>query len=950
MMRFVVSTFFLLLCSNFVHVGLSADLIRILPVTDQILVLHFDEGHIDYFGIHQDRYNGNVCYYSSLEVSRAIDPANYDVSSADDERYAEAQHPLNTGRKSKGVDFNNIYDRNEPNVIKHHWIYLELPFAMEEGKSYTVSLNDIASNVNTFTFNYDIEKLRSQAIHVNQIGFVPEAPKYAYISHFMGSFNTATHVDGGLNLDGYADIAFHIVRVADDSVMYSGTIAKQRDKTDQDFLRTDIDFEDQNMTRADVWECDFSDFMTPGEYKVVVEGMGCSYPFEIHPDAYREPYYFTSRAMFTQRAGIQKEIEPGLIYPRSQHPDDGRILKYYPDLQKEENFDPDQSAGEVQGVWGWYHDAGDWDGYPDHYRVPMTLLALYDLKPENFGDGDVGNRYKISGDTSWIDEGANGLPDVLDEAMWLIQFYKRVQDSLISQGYTTGGIPGYAGVDAGAGDGKPSWEDTRVMALKGADSVMMSYRYAACTAWLAICLNKFQGGTHPESAGWLSEATTAYSWAQAKNQDVADNINRAKMEAAAALYRFTGDSGYQDDFKTCKEKDGSWGNLLWFNIQPWHYAATLFAMIPDDHPGLDTDFKQQCIETIATSADMELVQTAQDRGFRYGLDKNIIFMLGTFSTPHIYTAAVAYELTGEQKFLDACYTTADYCLGGNQMGMVKVSGLGENYERQPFHPDSWYLIDYNSRVYTNPILPGYVIYEMHRTGDWFLGESWNWIGDEDYSRSTAYPSISNFPDAEARFWNRNNIPASEFTIHQTQIMALFAYGYLCGNHSGAYTVNTRPTVALNLEENQTIKSDSLLTLTVTASQDVRRVEYYYDWHFIGESTDRENGFMFVWDMSKYQLTKGKRLITAKAYDDKGMESKPADEGDKIINIEIVTSLQEERGGVWEFDLKNNYPNPVNPSTLIGFSLPRSDHTRLDIYNTLGEEKIMPRIQSVINAV
>ncbi len=920
--------------SNSLH---SADLIRILPLTDKILVLHFDEGHIDYFGIHQDRYNGNKIYYDKLNLTRAMAVANYSIASPDDENYRQPQLPIQIGRKSKGVDFNNLYDPGEPKAILHHWIYIELPFAMQRGKTYIVRLNDLASNVNDYTLTYDEKRLRSPAVHVNQIGFVPDAPKYAYISHFMGSFNSSTHANGGLNLNEYAATQFHIVRTSDDSVMFSGPISKQRDRNDRDFNRTSGDFTDKNMTRADVWQCDFSDFSVPGEYRVVVDRIGCSYPFEIGEDVYREPYYYTSRALFTQRQGIIQEIEPGLNYPRDYHPDDGAVMKYFPDLAGEGDFDPTKAAGDVHGITGWYHDAGDWDGYPTHYRVPMTLLALYDLKPENFGDGDVSPKYRRADNAPWINEGENSIPDILDEAMWLIKFYRLAKDSLMAQGYTDGGVPGYVGVDAGADGGKPSWEDKRVLALKGGDSAMMSYRYAACAAYLAICLDKFQQGTHPDSPDWINEAKKAYDWAQRQNQDSNADVNRAKMEAAAALYRYTAETNYQNDFRTCKSRDGEWKSKLWFNIQPWHYAATIFGRIPDNHPGLDLNLKWQCIVDLVNQATSETVSSANDRGFRYGLDKDILFMLGTFSAPRTFLAAVAYELTKDRKFLDACYTTCDYCLGGNQMDLVKVSGLGENPESQPFHPDSWYLIDYNSRVYTNPAFPGYVIYEMHRTGDWFSGSSWTWIGDEDFSRSTAFPAITDFPDEEARFPNRNSIAGSEFTIHQTQVMAIFAYGYLCGQHRGAYIPNTRPTVALNLIENQPIKKDTTVVLTVTASPDVRRVEYYYDWHFIGESSDKANHFAFEWELSRYKIPVGKQLITAKAYDDRGLESKPTDEGDVSVIIQAPTSVQRGKTGQqFNFKLYPNYPNPFNPRTSIAFSLPSHDFTRLEIFNTLGE--------------
>ncbi len=932
--RLVLHGLFMLLVGNATAVW-SADLLRVQPITDKILVLEFSEGHIDYFGSGQELVTGNRVYYARLDVNGASQRNNYTISSPDDERYRDGLAPVAVGRKSKGQDFHDLYASPMPPVLLRHWIYLELPTAMIAGKNYTIKLNKLASNRNSLSFTFDAFKLHSPTVHVNQIGMLPHAKKYAYLSHYMGSLNTAENIYGALNLDRYANGLFYLVRTSDDSVVFAGSISMQRAKSAADF--TSNTFKNVNMTRADVWQCDFSDYQTPGEYRVVVGNMGCSYPFIIGADAYRAAYYYTSRALFTQRQGVNREIEPDVIYPRDHRTEDGIVMKYYSDLRTEGNFDPKLGRGPVSGVWGWYHDAGDWDTYPDHYAVPMTLLILYDLKPENFGDGDVSPKYQISASDPWIEEGRNGLPDLLDEALWLVRYYKRAKDALIEQGFSTGGVPGYAGVDAGAESGTPSWQDKRPMALKGADSVLMAYRYAACAAYLSVCLDKFKNGVHQDSPGWIDEARASFQWAGAQNQDSDANINRSRMIAAAALYRYTGLTVYQDAFRSCKSKDSEWKSALWFSLSPWHYCSVIFGKMPDQHPGLDKNLRQQCVNDLVQNADHETVQTANDRGFRYGAARDILHMLGAFSTPKIFMAAAAYEFTGDKKYLDACCTTSDYCLGGNQMDLVKVSGLGENPEQQPFHCDSWYLTDYNSLVYNNPILPGYVIYEMHKTGDWMAGTSWNWIGDEDYSRSTAFPAIDFFPDAEARFPNRWSIAGSEFTIHQTQSMAVFAYGYLCGRYVMPYSANQRPEVALMLFENSLVSLDSTLVLTVKSSNDVRRVEYYYDWHFIGESVAREQNFAFSWNLTDYQMTAGKHLITAKAFDDQGLESRPTPEGDCYLIFARPSAVKDEIKSDRYFELKNCYPNPANPTTRIEFSLADQGRTLLEVYNALGEK-------------
>jgi len=950
LLQTIAVTFLLLFCAKTAH---TADLVRILPVTNKILQITLDEGHIDYFGIHQDRYDGNKNYYRKLNTGRATDLSFYTITSSDDDNYIEAQNPVHIGRKAKGVHFNNIYQPSEPKVIKNHWIYLELPQEMQSGKSYTITLDRVASNVNEYTFVFDAKQHRSPTIHVNQIGFVPEAPKYAYLSHFMGDFDSAPHLNGALNLDDYDGARFDLIDVSTNERVYSGTVAFHKSKSNNEF-KTSKGFAHTNMTLADVWECDFSDFSTPGEYKIVVENMGCSYPFEIGADVYREPYYYTSRAMFTQRQGIIQEIEPDVLYPRDHRTADGLEMRYYPDLTDEDSFDPDAGEGKVYGVWGWYHDAGDWDGYAHHYRVPMTLLALYDLKPENFSDGDVDLKYKVAENEPWIYEHENGIPDVLDEAMWLIKFYKRAKDTLMAQGYSDGGVPGYVGVNAGHDkDGTlPSWQDDRVMALKGGKIVTMTYRYAACAAWLASCLDKANDGSkHPQSSGWIEEAEAAYAWAQSQNKDGDSEVNRAMMEASAALYRYTADTVYQNNFKISKNNNNRFGNApLWYNLQSWHFAALNFAMISDDQPGLDSGLKQNCINAIKNRADIETVNTAASRSFRYGADNDIAFILGVFSTPKIFLSAAAYELTGKQKYLDACYTTCDYTLGGNQMDMVKISGVGENPEQQPFHIDSWCLYDYDSQVFTNPILPGYVPYEMHRNGDWMsgdkgeIGNGWSWVGDEDFSRSTAYPHINDFPDGEARFWNRNSIAGSEWTVHQTLCQAIFAYGYLCNETNNSDLPNERPVVTLNLKEDQEIAQDATVKLFVNPSSDVRQVEYYYDWHFIGESTEKDNNFALTWDLSKYKVPRRKVLITAKAFDDRGLVSEPAEDGDKSVQITRATSVEESDDQSFHFDLKMNYPNPFNSSTRISYEVPQTTDVEISVYNIAGK-----KIETLVDA-
>ena len=797
-----VSIFFsLLFCSQ------AVELISVSPITDKIIVVEFDEGRIDSASFYSPVLAENFHYDGLLDTARAGVPATYTISSPNDPAYgAQKIHPLHVGRKSKGTQFSGdltVFRKNLPPYLSKHWLYLQLPFPLKTGASYVIAVEGLTKTNPRQTFRFNEALTPSETIHLNQLGFRPDAKKFAYLSQFMGDFDVAPHLQGGLNLDDYQGSAFSIVRADNGKTVFSGTVALQQEKTKVDVKSPDYG-PTGNLTHADVWQADFSALQTPGRYRLVVARMGCSPVFEIGEDVYRRAYVAAMRGLFFQRAGVEKQVREfgDLIYPADQVTN---AMYYLPSVGRKEAGRVSDTSRPVRGIWGWYHDAGDWDGYARHTGVPASLLLAYTLAPEKFGDGDIGNRWRRPPSVAWVDEGLNGIPDILDEAGWLLTCFRRARHVLINQGYGSGGVPAYFGIDS-CGKANASWLDDRALVVHGEDAKLTA-EYAGLAAWYATALQHAKAPMK-EVVGWVNEARESYRWAESHGGLDGEEAWLANV----GLYFATAEPQYQSAFLSRFNPKANWE--YWGSADARQFALFLYALIPTNHPNLNIAEQSAKRQLIANTADAFWVKNGMTRGFRAthiaGYQR---LFLGSLSTPRTLFPMVAYTLTREERFADAAQFAADYTLGGNPMNLICMSGLGPTSEDAVFHPDSWMLLA-NRPGAGCQTLPGLTPFGANFTFDWF-GPNYQHSGSENFSRSSAYPIIwrksgtsfggmgpawknaneipqwappdslgegpgndTAFPPGEQRFFNRFSIPGSEFTVNQTLSHNAFTYALL----------------------------------------------------------------------------------------------------------------------------------------------------------------------------
>lgn len=737
----------LVLCGAPLLVG--SQLVDILPVCDRIVLLHFNDGYVEHYGLggngNQDRIVRNV-----LSKRLAMMSESYTILSADDADYHSPQHPDTVGRKSKGKDFTSNWGQGLP-YVSEHFVYLVLPHPIKEGHCYEFQLDRrLAQNGESFNFCFDISKVRSETIHVNQIGYAPAAPqKYAYLSHWMGDL-------GPLDLDDYADAEFHLVDQITGNVVYSAPIKKRKDlETDGPDCAWDEHAPYGSYTGADVWLLDFSDFTIPGEYRIAVDGMGCSYAFRIHEDAYREAFYATIRALYHNRCGTALEAEyTDYTRERCHHPaeTDSVILSEWTYLQggNPDAFEklPATATDEKRGYWGGWHDAADWDNHHYHLQGARQLLTAFELFPENFSDDELN-----------IPESGNGISDIIDEARWCIDFYKSMQEP---DGSVHGGIETWR---------HPAGGTSCVLDMDQwyafDPDPISSLHYAASAAQLAFCLERageteaiqeYRDGAK-RAFDWALENTDDSNWQEIKFRDM-------RQLSSAWLFKVTGETLYQDFFKTDNKITSPNTELEVWKSHDQQWAV--YAYVTTDQPTIDVSLKSRLEQAVEHSAYSDHIDNANRRGYQYGNDWWLPIAWGQATRPRIFPPLMAYVVTGDETYLGYVYTTVDYILGANPLNMCWVTGLGEKSPQQVMHLDSWY---YNTEIAPVPgIIPFGPISYSDKTaqGPW----------QPEWGMKTAYPHASEWPSHELYFENRYCPPQNEFTVHSSIAPAAAAFGVL----------------------------------------------------------------------------------------------------------------------------------------------------------------------------
>ena len=161
-----------------------------------------------------------------------------------------------------------------------NYLYLKLANPIADGQKVEVKNPDAKLWAANQRFTAVLDPLRwSPAIHANQVGYAPALPKKAMVGYFIGSLgemelpgatgekSTETNPSGTSNPSEPA--GFKLIEAQTGRVVYEGKLAPRPDRG--------FSF----PCYMQVMEADFSEYKVPGEYRLLVPGLGASFPFFI---------------------------------------------------------------------------------------------------------------------------------------------------------------------------------------------------------------------------------------------------------------------------------------------------------------------------------------------------------------------------------------------------------------------------------------------------------------------------------------------------------------------------------------------------------------------------------------------------------------------------------------------------------------------------------------------
>lgn len=492
----------------------------------------------------------------------------------------------------------------------------------EELPEHTIYMdNFVLELVDDSNVDYDSEKPYEEPILVNQVGYTSDRAKTAVFRQITD------------------EKEFSVVNADSGQTVYTGQL-----------------YGEKNYTAGDetVWYGDFSDVTAEGNYYITCGNLDKSYTFSISDNVYDNITDDLVRMFYLQRCGTEIK-DTDFSHPACHT---GKAKVY--------------GTNDYIDVTGGWHDAGDYGRYTvAAAKAVADLLYAY------------GNNPSLFSDSVNIPESGNGVPDILDETRYELEWMLKMQDQ------TTGGVHHKVTCENFPGYVMPQNETAELIVTP-----VSSTSTADFCASMALAYQYYKDYDKDFAEKCLNAAEKAWNYLEKNPQfdfknpsDITtgeygdSNDTDERYWATAQMYAATGEQKYLDKYNSLYAQKG----MDWTTVGDYGSIAILTKKDIDK----TSNAYKKAYNSIIKQAD-NFVSISSDSGYKVATN---IFNWGSNMTIANAgtTLGLAYQLTGEQKYLDAANAQTDYLLGINGVSECFVTGYGTKSPKNPHHRPSMAL-------------------------------------------------------------------------------------------------------------------------------------------------------------------------------------------------------------------------------------------------------------------
>jgi endoglucanase len=491
-------------------------------------------------------------------------------------------------------------------------------------------------------------------VKLNQLGYLPQASKLAIVES-----------------DASEPLDFQVID-ATGKVVASG--------------RSQVGGSDKE-SGDDVHQVDFSALRTPGKgYHLRVDGDE-SYAFDIDPHVFKPVKDGALAYFYHNRSGTPIEVPWAGQWQWTHGP--GHL--------SDADVGCINDCGYRLNVLGGWYDAGDHGKYVVNGGIALwTLLDLYE-RTAQLG----GNLQAFADGSQNIPENKNGVPDLLDEARWEMEFLLKMQ---VPPGHDNSGMVHHKIHDSAwttLGRVPPEvWKErylhppstaaTLNLAATAAQCIRIwkeidpafseRCRLAAIRAWNAA--QRFPAVFAPQ---YSSQGGGPYD-----DTDVSDEFYWAAAELYISLktedlLQFLLKSPHHLQFPQATGHE----HVQHYTSMTWQSTAALgtisLAVVAGSLPDADVAKLRQLIVAAADSYLGIIAAQGYRVPLRAGDNGHYPWGSNSLVANNALVLALAHDFTGQAKYLDGVIDGMDYLLGKNPLNFSYISGFGEHALENPHH-------------------------------------------------------------------------------------------------------------------------------------------------------------------------------------------------------------------------------------------------------------------------